>query len=310
MFSFLFNNLKIDFKKFKILTEIYLDLPQINQVYTSLLTNANMNSTIKASAKRAYHTFTNAEFTGVCDINHKYHLFIKYGNKVYMDVKGVGDVVILFDELQKNKDWKYYYDLSLMLSYNTQKIVQELRYSSEYLDIQVYDDERYWVVDTPYIGNDMVTNDKILYKGYICYYKINPFDLERMEYTLPEDLDVFLMNYMSIADDNEFETMRRVSYNTLAIEHQTNIMEKMNKEIDELTAYFEDLENKKNIINLIAFYDNKYMSNDIFMIIYKNLLNTDGNKKYYSYISKVENIRSIKTNEKNMKKLISHIIAA
>lgn len=44
MFSFLFNNLKIDFKKFKILTEIYLDLPQINQVYTSLLTNANKPS--------------------------------------------------------------------------------------------------------------------------------------------------------------------------------------------------------------------------------------------------------------------------
>jgi hypothetical protein len=212
-----------------------------------------------------------------------------------MDVKGVGDVVISFDELQKNKDLKYYYDLSLMLSYNTQKVIQELRYSSEYLDIQVYDDERYWVINTPYIRNDMVTNDKILYTDNICYYKINPYELEEMEYTLPEELDVFLMNYMSSADDNEFETLRRISYNTLAIEHQTNIMEKMNKEIDELAAYFEDLENKKNIINLIAFYDNKYMSNDIFMIIYKNLLNTDGNKKYYSYISKVENIRSIKT---------------
>ena len=286
---------------------------QINQVYNKPSTNANkpstnMNSTIKATAKCAYHIFTNAEFTGVLDIDHKYHLFIKYEDKVYMDVKGVGDVIISFADLQKNKDWKYYYDLSLMLSYNPHKVVQELRYSSDYLDIQIYDEERYWVVNTPYIGSDMETNAKILRNdGYICYYKINPFDLEKMEYTLSKDLDIFCMNYMSSAYDNEFETIRRVSYNTLAIEYQTNIMEKMNKEINELVEYFGDLENKKNVINLVALYDIKDMNNDVFMIIYKNLLDTDGNKKYYSYISKVENIR---TNAKNMENLIGQIIAA
>ena len=68
-----------------------------------------MNSTIKASSKTAFHIVTNAEFTGVYDrmvydftINPgdnrigsigSYHLFIKYGDKVYMEVKGVGEIV-------------------------------------------------------------------------------------------------------------------------------------------------------------------------------------------------------------------------
>jgi hypothetical protein len=62
------------------------------------------------------------EFTGVFDtmINNdftsqsKYHLFIKYGDKVYMEVKDVGEIVISFVELQNNKYWKYYYELSII----------------------------------------------------------------------------------------------------------------------------------------------------------------------------------------------------
>lgn len=68
-----------------------------------------MNSTTSGNNLYTYHIITNAEFTGVIDkykvhgyyYNSKcisniydYHLFIKYGNKVYMDIKGVGDIVI------------------------------------------------------------------------------------------------------------------------------------------------------------------------------------------------------------------------
>jgi len=83
-----------------------------------------MNATIRGNDLYTYYTVANAEFSGVLDkynvvyynrIIHiyDYHLFIRYGDKVYMDVKGVGDIVISFDELQKNKHWLHYYDLSL-----------------------------------------------------------------------------------------------------------------------------------------------------------------------------------------------------
>ena len=167
-----------------------------------------MNSTINTSSKAAYHIFTNAEFTAVVDIMkyHEYHLFIKYGDKVYMDVRGVGEVVISFDELQKNKYWKYYYDLSLMLTSDKELVVQDIKYNSEYSDYILYDDVRHWSIDTAFIVSDLLndTGHKVLVKHgdrlfheKVAYYKINPYDLEKMEYTSQEDLEVFRMNYMS-----------------------------------------------------------------------------------------------------------------
>ena len=38
----------------------------------------------------------------------KYHLFIKYGDKVYMEVKDVGEIVISFAELQNNNYWNLF----------------------------------------------------------------------------------------------------------------------------------------------------------------------------------------------------------
>ena len=51
----------------------------------------------------------------------------------------------------------------------------------------------------------------------------------------------------------------------------------MEKELDELSVIFED---KKNLVNLATFNDKKGMNEDILMIIYNNLINTDENKKY------------------------------
>ena len=225
-----------------------------------------MNSSIATNYKRAFHTFTNVEFTGVVDITHvnriiDYHLFIRYGNMVYMDAKGVGEVVITYEELQKNKYWKYYYDLSLMLAKDKHLVVQEFEESSDYLNYQIYDTDRIWSINNLYIiGNelhqygDMGISD-IYQKA--AYYKVNPYDLERMDYTSPEDLEVFRMNYMSSRIDN-FETMR-LAYNNLAIEHLSKNMEGMSEEIDELHAFFED---KKQSINIISSINDKYIINE------------------------------------------------
>ena len=195
-----------------------------------------MNSTINASSKYAYHTFENVEFSGVFDriVNNdltcqcKYYLFIRYGDKVYMDVKGVGEIVIPFAELQQNKYWKYYYDLSLLLTNDKNMVVQDLKYSSEYNDYQLYDEARFWSIDTASIENDLHTNKlKVISYDDNCYLKINPYDLVNMEYTKSEDLNIFRQIYMMGYVD---ETMWDAHYN-LAIEHQTNLIQKKFEEI-------------------------------------------------------------------------------
>jgi hypothetical protein len=178
-----------------------------------------------------------------------------------MDAKGVGEVVITYEELQKNKYWKYYYDLSLMLAKDKHLVVQELEDTSDYIDYQIYDTDRIWSINNLYIiGNelhqygDMGISD-IYQKA--AYYKVNPYDLERMDYTSLEDLEVFRMNYMSSRIDN-FET-KRLAYNNLAIEHLSKNMEGMSEEIDELHAFFED---KKQSVNIITSINNKYIMNE------------------------------------------------
>ena len=116
-----------------------------------------MNSITSGNDLYTYHIFKNVEFSGVLDKCFEnsygrhyvcdYHIFIKYGDKVYMDVKGVGDIIISFAELQKNKYWKYYYDLSLMLTNNKNLVIEDIEYSSYYVDFhKIYAEKRVWCI--------------------------------------------------------------------------------------------------------------------------------------------------------------------
>jgi hypothetical protein len=207
-----------------------------------------MNSIIKACTKSAYHTFANVEFTGVFDriVNNDltylcyYHLFIKYGDKIYIEVKDVGEIVISFAELQQNMYLKYYYDLSLLLTNGKNIVSQDLKYSSEYNDYQLYNEPRFWSIDTASIENDILFNLlKVISYDNNCYYKINPYDLVNMEYTSPEDLNIFRTIYMMKYEfeNNTFENMWANYYN-LAIEYRANLME---KKVEELSIGFENL---------------------------------------------------------------------
>lgn len=207
-----------------------------------------MNSAIIASNKNAYHTFANVEFTGVFDriVNNDltyicyYHLFIKYDDKVYIEVKDVGEIVISFDELQQNMYLKYYYDLSLLLTNGKNIVSQDLKYSSEYNDYHLYDEPRFWSIDTASIENDILFNLlKVISYDNNCYYKINPYDLANMEYTTQEDLNYFRSIYMMKYEfeNNMFENMWANYYN-LVIEYRANLME---KKVEELSVVFENL---------------------------------------------------------------------
>ena len=216
----------------------------------------------------------NAELTGFMDIhkvngiNHilDYHLFIRCGDKVYMEVKGVGDVVISFDELQKNKFWKYYYDVSLMLTNDKHSVVD-----AKNTNIQ-YPEQRFWAINTAYIEGCYTLKTKKVRNGsnsdgYTCYYKINPNDVENMEYTLPQDLDAYTRAYMARFEvrSGMFEK-RSVYYYTFILDYCVRSME---NELNELSAFVED---KKNLLKLIALNEIKGINCDVIMMIYDSLV--------------------------------------
>ena len=247
-----------------------------------------------------------------------YHLFAKHGDKVYMEVKNVGDIVMPFAELQKNKFLKYYYDLSLLLAIN--KEVKNEAFNNFY--DEAYDDEdndeeayeytgnrdRVWSLDTAYIDLDIDQNSnkescKIIPSGNVCYYRINPADLEKLECASPQDIDIFKQTYMR-RNEIRFGYFRNRNgiYKNLALEYQVS---KMEKELDELSTFFDD---KKHILlNLAILNDKEGMNDNILTIIYNKLTNAEGavGDKYEYLISKQGNCRCLKSIVQ-----IAHILSA
>jgi hypothetical protein len=159
--------------------------------YKRTIEQANtMNGVINKNGGFYYHNVKNAEFSGV--FAEDYHFFIKYEGKVYMEVKGVGEVVISFDELQKNKQLKQYYDLSLLLTKDKHSVVYDSIYSSKNTNHSIaYSEPRFWSIHTSFI--DAETN--VITEGYACHYKMNPYDLVNMGYTSQKNIELFQQNY-------------------------------------------------------------------------------------------------------------------
>ena len=132
-----------------------------------------MNSTIVTDNYFSHHTFTNVEFSGVYErirLRSQHHMalysiqvFIKYGDKVYMEDFMIGSIVISFDKLQRNKYWKHYYDLSLMLTNNKHLVIEDIEYNSnfnygQFNGYPVYVGEtRLWWIDTAIIDGSIET---------------------------------------------------------------------------------------------------------------------------------------------------------
>jgi hypothetical protein len=255
-----------------------------------------------ASSKNAYHTVADAEFTGVYErivdnfttvflgsVSDDYHLFIKFGDKVYMDVKGVGEIVMSFAELQQNKYWKYYYDLSLLLTADKNMAIESLhrKYTSwyidtgNYIDAEIYDQERFWSIDTSYIEYEVNTNAKKIRNNSqgICFYNINPYDLVNMECSSQEDLNTFRNIYMMRTEitNMAFENKKMI-YSEIDIDLTIAYID---EELNIIREFFED---KKNLVNLVAFKEKKEMDGDLLMVIYNNIVSSEGKNKYSKYI--------------------------
>jgi hypothetical protein len=284
----------------------------------------NMNSTTTTDNKEnAYHTFTNMEFTGVVIKwelqNHTiktymsdYHLFIKYGDKVYVDVFMVGEVVISFDELQKNDYLKHYYDLSLMFSKNKNIVFQKPKYTN--VEPYIYREDRFWGFDSAYIDapyNDIIMNSlkhthNVVDNDDSYYYKINPYDLENMEYSSQEVLDDFhkknkvrkmdmgfnytANTYLRLAFDY-YMHRKETEYDNLIADYYIQIIER-----DVRKVFFED---KENVINLTTLIEKKGLDGDILNKLHSYI---DSAKKRYSGI--IDTIEDCKSKlEKNIQML-------
>lgn len=243
------------------------------------------------STSSTCHTIANAECTGVfCqeiyegysyrynvpnskvyryDIKGDYHLFIRSGDKVYMEVRDVGEIVISFAKLQQNKYWRCYYELSLLLAKDKHKVMKNNAFNKAYDEIYDEQKKRVWSFETAYIDYKKQTYNKI-YKiipsGNVCYYKINPFDLEKMEYTSEQGLKIFRQIYTYRSDVRlGYFLNRSVIYKNIAMEHVMN-------------------ENKKHIVNLATLNCKYCMNDDILTLIYNNI--SIGDK--YEYITSKE----------------------
>ena len=216
-----------------------------------------------------------------------YHLFVRNGDKVYIEARKVGEIVISFAELQKNRYLKYYYDLSLLLSNDKHTVIHNSSFNKIYDEIYEYTGNRKWSLDTAFIDLDIDQNYKKTYKiipnGNVCYYKINPFDVEGMEYSTQQEIDIFKRIYMCRSDVRlGYFANRSEIYKNIALEYNVKNME---KELDELWAFFED---KKHVINLAIIQEMFEMNSDVLMILYNTLLTTEGNKKYAENIDEIE----------------------
>ena len=147
---------------------------------------------------------------------------------VYIDIGGVGEVIISIAELQQDRYLRFYYEISLMLTNDKHLVVEDLVYSSENNEEQIYEETRRWSPNTAYIEED-IHNDTLTVIGYSenTYYKIIPYLLENMNYTSQEDLDNFRTAYITTYED---ENILSIYYN-LAIEYQANLLQDKFEEI-------------------------------------------------------------------------------
>jgi hypothetical protein len=189
-----------------------------------------------------------------------------------MEVKNVGEIVISFAELQQNKYWRYYYELSLLLAKDKHKVIKNEAFNKAYDEIYLqYLGDRVWSLDTAYIDLDIdKTNNnknyKIIPSGNVVYYKVNPIDLDKMEYTSRQGLELFRKIYIFRSDVRMgYFLNMSVIYKNIAMEYVMN-------------------ENKKHILNLATLNAKYCMNDDILTKIYNNV--SLGSK--YEYITSKE----------------------
>ena len=244
-----------------------------------------------------YHYIKDMEFSGVFDasinpkksgdniIYLKYFLFIKFSNLVYIDIKGVGSIIIPFEELLKHKYLNKYYELSLILTTNKHKVVEkrsaDYNYTGQY-NKTIYKEERDWFIDTAYFIEDFSTKTKKVGTGkYYCFYAINPNDLRNMKVSYAADINIF---YRTLYNRYGYEQGRIFKG---LFEDYTNYMLEYNIKLigDEVDQISVDQEDDKNMNNLLTLNNKEGMNTDVFLILYNSIISTNGQNKFAKFVT-------------------------
>ena len=227
------------------------------------------------------------EFSGVFDIgihpknrgNYiKYFLFIKFRDLIYIDIKGVGAIILTFEELTKHKYLKMYYELSLVLLENKHNIIEKKTsnyyYTRDY-NKTIYKEEREWFINSAYFVEDFSTKIKKIETGkYYLFYDINPNDLRNMKVSKAFDIARFheVLNIRYGCEQGRLFKGLFIDYANLMIEYNVNLID---KEVEKISVSQED---DKNFFNLLEL-NKKGMNADIFLILYKSVISEKGQKK-------------------------------
>ena len=236
------------------------------------------------------------EFSGVFDasinpkksgdniIYLKYFLFIKFSDIIYIDIKGVGSIIIPFEELRKHKYLNKYYELSLVLTANKHKIIEKRsadhNYTGKY-NKTIYKEERNWFIDTAYFIEDFSTKTKKMDTvKYYCFYAINPKDLRNATVADAESIASFyeVLNIRFGYEQGRIFKGLFEDYINYMLEYNIKLI---GDEVDKISV---DQEDDKNMNNLVTLNNKKGMNTDIFRILYNSIISTDGQKKFANYV--------------------------
>jgi hypothetical protein len=180
-----------------------------------------------------------------------------------------------FDELQENKYLKYYYDLSLILANDRDIVIKNTAFNNAYDEIYEETKRRTWSFETAYInyniGQTFKETYEIIPSGNVCYFKINPADVVKMEYTSPQGQELFHRIYMCRSDVRLGYFLKRSEiYKKVALDYQ------MAKKYS-------------LIINVATLKDIYYMNDDILTMLYNKVIDGDN----YEYITTNEESNSL-----------------
>ena len=227
------------------------------------------------------------EFSGLYDIavnsvkeniieNLEYFTFVKFSDKLYIDISNIGSIIIPFNDIVKYESLNIYYELSLLLIIKERnRIVEMVGY--ERSGVKNYNK---WFIDCAYLFEDCKSKSKSIENGKYCpyLYNVNPQDLKDMDVSPVQDIEKFYNKFNNMYGYNNlyFEkrlteyTNRIVVYNIKWIEEQ----------MDEITSS-KSYKNIKNISSLLELYKIDEMNSDIVLMIYYNLIKNAKERSAY-----------------------------
>ena len=213
----------------------------------------------------------------------EYFVFIRFDDKLYIDIKEIGSIIMPFDDLEKYESLKIYYELSQLLTNRKSLVVEIAGYAHGDYKIPTLEKERSWFIDCVYLLEDYEANSKSISTGnyYPYLYNCNPYNLRDTEVSADVDIEGFykIFNDMYGFNNGYFEK-RLTEYTNRVIEYNINLIDEGLNEITSSRGF----EDAKNIGILLELYKADGMNNDILHMIYENTISLNGRREYDPFI--------------------------